>query len=121
VFGPRKADGSLPDVKFMHLSANSKLIDKGKDVGLPFTGSAPDLGAFEYKDPTPVIMAIPSQKTLQSTIGVEGLFNGYGYSLYDLSGRRIPCGSSEKAYTILVREGITPAGSRHASTDLYVR
>lgn len=47
IFGPRKADGSLPDVPFLKLSANSHLIGKGKDVGLPFAGSAPDLGAFE--------------------------------------------------------------------------
>ncbi|MBN2817735.1 MAG: DUF4990 domain-containing protein [Bacteroidales bacterium] len=45
---PRKADGSLPDVTFFHLKAGSNLIDKGVDVGLPFNGTAPDLGAFEY-------------------------------------------------------------------------
>lgn len=44
---PRQADGSLPNVNFMHLAAGSDLIDKGTDVGLPFTGTAPDLGAFE--------------------------------------------------------------------------
>jgi hypothetical protein len=48
VLGPRKPDGSLPDVDFLKPSANSRLLNKGKDVGLPFTGSAPDLGAFEY-------------------------------------------------------------------------
>lgn len=46
--GPRKADGSLPDVSFFNLAPGSDLIDKGVDVGLPFSGSAPDLGAFEY-------------------------------------------------------------------------
>ena len=44
----RKTDGSLPDVNFFHLNATSKLIDKGVNVGLPFNGVAPDLGAFEY-------------------------------------------------------------------------
>src|SRR5262245_13521075 len=48
IMGPRKADGSLPDVTFMHLSANSQMINKGTNVGLQFLGSAPDLGAFEY-------------------------------------------------------------------------
>ena len=47
VTGPRKPDGSLPDILFMHLAAGSDLIDAGTDVGLPFNGSAPDLGAFE--------------------------------------------------------------------------
>jgi parallel beta-helix repeat protein len=46
--GPRNADGSLPNLKFMHLVAGSDLIDAGTDVGLPFVGPAPDLGAFEY-------------------------------------------------------------------------
>ena len=46
--GSRKADGSLPDVGFFHLVSGSDLIDKGVDVGLPFNGSAPDLGAFEF-------------------------------------------------------------------------
>lgn len=44
---PRKADGSLPDLTFMQLAPTSKFIDAGTDVGLPFKGKAPDLGAFE--------------------------------------------------------------------------
>ncbi|MCL2450433.1 MAG: right-handed parallel beta-helix repeat-containing protein, partial [Polyangiaceae bacterium] len=43
----RQADGSLPVLPFLHLAANSQLIDRGTDVGLPYSGSAPDLGAFE--------------------------------------------------------------------------
>ena len=46
--GPRQADGSLPNVDFLHLSAGSRMIDKGTDVGLPYLGTAPDLGAYEY-------------------------------------------------------------------------
>lgn len=44
---PRNADGSLPEIAFLHLAAGSDLIDAGVDLGLPFNGSAPDLGAFE--------------------------------------------------------------------------
>jgi hypothetical protein len=47
VRGSRAADGSLPDLPFMHLAQGSDLIDGGTDIGLPFFGSAPDLGAFE--------------------------------------------------------------------------
>ena len=47
-YGPRNADGSLPDITFMHLAAGSDLIDHGTDVNLPYHGSAPDLGYFEY-------------------------------------------------------------------------
>ncbi len=45
--GPRKADGSLPDVGYLHLTAGSDLGDAGVDVGLPYNGSAPDIGPFE--------------------------------------------------------------------------
>lgn len=45
----RKADGSLPDIGYLHLVQGSDLIDKGVNVGLPFNGTAPDLGAFEYE------------------------------------------------------------------------
>ncbi|HEX7508619.1 MAG TPA: right-handed parallel beta-helix repeat-containing protein [Polyangia bacterium] len=47
--GPREADGSMPAAcTFMQLKTGSPLIDKGKDVGLPFVGATPDLGAYEY-------------------------------------------------------------------------
>lgn len=45
---PRQADGSLPEVRFLRLAPSSDAIDAGVDVGLPFHGQAPDLGAFEY-------------------------------------------------------------------------
>ncbi len=46
--GPRQADGSMPAVNFLKLVAGSPLIDKGTNVGLPFVGAAPDLGAYEF-------------------------------------------------------------------------
>ena len=45
--GPRQADGSLPVLDFLRLAADSNLIDAGIDVGLPYDGLAPDLGALE--------------------------------------------------------------------------
>ena len=44
---PRKPDGSLPDITVFHLVPKSDLVDAGIDVGLPFNGPAPDIGAFE--------------------------------------------------------------------------
>lgn len=66
LLGDRKANGSLPDVDFMHLKA-SRLIDAGTEVspyagesyrsmGISYEGSAPDLGAWE----TPAATAIAS-------------------------------------------------------------
>ncbi|GAB3979986.1 right-handed parallel beta-helix repeat-containing protein [Actinoallomurus acanthiterrae] len=45
----RQADGSLPVLPNLRLASNSTLIDKGVNVGLPYSGSAPDLGAFEAR------------------------------------------------------------------------
>ena len=48
LYSPREADGSLPkNITFGHLKAESDLIDRGVNVGLPYSGSAPDLGPFE--------------------------------------------------------------------------
>ncbi|MEP0366455.1 MAG: Ig-like domain-containing protein [Cyclobacteriaceae bacterium] len=44
----RKGDGSLPDVSYMKPVSGSDMIDAGVDVGLPFNGSAPDIGVFEF-------------------------------------------------------------------------
>ncbi len=52
--GPRQPDGSLPELNFLKLKEGSELIDKGIDVGLKFEGSAPDLGAYEYKSTTTI-------------------------------------------------------------------
>jgi hypothetical protein len=45
--GPRAAGGCLPELTFLHLADGSDLIDSGVDVGLPYSGEAPDLGAIE--------------------------------------------------------------------------
>lgn len=46
-FGPRQANGDLPDIDFLKLSQNSQMIDKGVDVGLVAINK-PDLGAYEF-------------------------------------------------------------------------
>lgn len=45
---PRDSNGNLQANNFFRLAAGSSLIDAGVDVGIPYYGSAPDLGAFEY-------------------------------------------------------------------------
>lgn len=44
---PRQPDGSLPDIDLLKLTPGSFLVDGGVDVGEPFSGSAPDIGAYE--------------------------------------------------------------------------
>jgi hypothetical protein len=49
----RGSDGSLPDIgDYFKLASTSDLIDAGTDVGLSYSGTAPDIGAFEYTPPT---------------------------------------------------------------------
>jgi len=49
IMSSRNPDGSIPESDFLRLAPGSDLIDAGTDVGLPFVGKAPDLGAFEYR------------------------------------------------------------------------
>ncbi|MFN6945782.1 MAG: right-handed parallel beta-helix repeat-containing protein [Cytophagaceae bacterium] len=44
---PRQADGSLPDIDLLKPKPGSFLINGGVDIGEPFYGSAPDIGAYE--------------------------------------------------------------------------
>jgi hypothetical protein len=44
---PRRDDGGLPETPFMRPVPGGRLVDKGADLGAPFSGSAPDLGAYE--------------------------------------------------------------------------
>ena len=49
LIAPRQANGDLPLIRFLNLAAKSQLIDKGKNLGFDFYGTAPDLGCFEYR------------------------------------------------------------------------
>ena len=51
---PRQANGDLPVIGFLHPAPGSVLIGKGVDVGLPFRGAAPDLGAFPARTALPL-------------------------------------------------------------------
>jgi PKD repeat protein len=64
---PRNADYSLPNNGFARLASGSDMIDAGIDVGLPYNGSAPDLGAYEFvasaTAPTAGFTAAPTNGT----------------------------------------------------------
>ena len=47
ILAARQADGSLAEGTLLRLAAGSPLIDAGTDVGLTYTGTAPDLGCYE--------------------------------------------------------------------------
>ncbi len=46
---PRERDGSLPAVGLLKPKPGSVIIDRGVPVGLPYCGSAPDFGAYEFE------------------------------------------------------------------------
>jgi hypothetical protein len=100
VDGPRQADGSLPIIPFVRLVQGSDLIDGGLLLpGIPFSGSAPDLGAFESGTTT----GASSPKPITG-MAIENVFVGDGQlsvslyldrelsgniSIFDVSGRLI--------------------------------
>ncbi len=53
-YAPRQADGSLPSMTLARLREDSDLIDEGEELDFPFSGAAPDLGAFEHGLEAPV-------------------------------------------------------------------
>jgi pectate disaccharide-lyase len=71
---PRQLNGNLPDNGFFRLKAGSKFIDAGVNVGIPFNGGAPDIGAFEY---IPIILNF----TLNLTAFIEGPTNSGGTAM----------------------------------------
>lgn len=44
---PRRADGGLPEAPLLRPVPGGRLVDQGINLGKPFSGAAPDLGAFE--------------------------------------------------------------------------
>jgi len=95
VTAPRKADGSLPEVRFLHLAKNSELIDSGTNVGLNFIGIAPDLGAFEF-DP---VTGITNRSFRDVNICFSGenlilhlnqiVTNPFQFNLYNIKGQQV--------------------------------
>jgi uncharacterized repeat protein (TIGR02059 family) len=67
VSGPRSPSGSLPVLNFLKLTSGSNLVDAGTSVGIPFSGTAPDLGAFEFQTGTPVQIPLLSSASVENT------------------------------------------------------
>ena len=94
MLNPRQADGSLPEITLLHLTGTSNLLNKGTNVGLSFQGSAPDLGAFEYKSITTTINPSDNQQNSfqiftnsDRSIVVKGQIASV--DVFELSGRKL--------------------------------
>lgn len=104
VTGKRNTDGSLPKLNFLKLKTGSDLIDKGTNVGLPYSGSAPDLGAYEFE--------LPAALETQSIEQVHPFFDGdqlviqeeiaaTDCCLYDLNGKQLLHTKLDESVTVV--------------------
>ena len=80
---PEFVDAKVPDV---HLRSNSPCIDTGEDVGEPYQGPAPDMGAFEFAEnqqsiQSPTSRSVPKQVDISGDYIVNGINpNGTSYT-----------------------------------------
>lgn len=115
---PRRSDGSLPEMAFLHLAAGSDLIDAGVDLGLPFKGGAPDLGAFESDFATAVAEDVVVPARFQLYQNYPNPFNPATALSFELAA------ASEVSLAIYNSEGRLVkhvARGRHASGRHVVR
>ena len=89
----RQPDGSLPEITLLYLTPTSGLIDKGTNVGFPYYGTAPDLGAYEYNPNTTSVPDIqPNGITMYySSPNREIIIRGSieSVEIYELNGIKI--------------------------------
>ncbi len=113
----RQADGSLPRLSFMHLANNSDLRDVGMDVGLPFSGTAPDLGCFENPP-----VATPANLTATSGNGTVTLAWGSvnGATSYTLARATTSGGNYTTLGSNLTTANYTDSGLTNGATYYYV-
>jgi hypothetical protein len=130
--GPRQSGGWLPSLgNFLKLASTSDLIDKGTNVSLPYEGSAPDLGADEYKLPSDVSAPQISTNALTYTtylaVGTGGhtIYDGGGtisakgicwatHTTPDLTDNVVVCGTGTADFT-------TTVTGLPANTIIYIR
>ena len=119
LIGERDEDGNMPETTFAHLKEDAPFIDKGTIVnattyrgievnGIEYSGSAPDLGAYEYDGASPTAIRVVSQASEDNSLRLFQAQNGvlivtvnggitsnpspltsYQAALYDASGRII--------------------------------
>ncbi len=114
-YGPRNADGTLPDMTYLHLAGGSDLIDAGTYVGLTYYDAGPDLGAFETSGvSTFVLNVIATYGTVaktpdsprydsNATVQLEAVSDS-GYHFARWSGSDVPAGHASDNPLVLVMD-----------------
>jgi hypothetical protein len=107
---PRLADGSLPPLDFMRLQPTSHLIDAGVDVGLPFLGSAPDVGWLEYAPPVVYSPADFNRDGKVDAADLDKILTNYGLESGALSadGDATGDGAINSADFLVWQQQVTP-------------
>jgi len=113
VAGARQGDGSLPVITFLTLASGSDLIDNGTNVGLPYSGAAPDRGAFEYGGVTPPApstgLQINNIRLLQMGIisGIRTTPLGPSVTINQAGGQSDPESGATINFTVVFSESVT--------------
>jgi hypothetical protein len=101
---------------YMHLASGSDLIDAGVNVGLSFSGAAPDLGCFET-----ISTGIQDLSFSKEVFSYPNPLNERGSLRFNLkSGGRceIRLFDSSGRYVKLLADQIAEAGEQNISIDL---
>lgn len=115
---PRQPNGDLPRNDFMRLKSTSNLIDKGTDIGFPFNGAAPDLGAFETAEanvPLPVqLRSFNASANAHRVLLSWQVTNEFGNKGWQIE-RRAEKGNS----SIWIKIGFVEGKENNQSTSTY--
>ena len=115
-YGARKTNGDLPDIEYMHLAPGSDMIDAGVNVGLPFSGNAPDLGCFES-----VYSGVRDNILTSGIVCYTNPVRNHGILQFNLSsgGRyRIDLVDISDRYIKTIADQFVEAGEQNISIDL---
>lgn len=99
ILAARQADGSLAEGTLLRLAAGSALIDAGTNVGLPYTGSAPDLGCYETDGilhPTITCTSENSEQWLMEGENISPIVFQWGGAATRLKCSNLPTGITYK-------------------------
>lgn len=115
---PRNADGSLPTTTLLHLAAGSALIDAGTNVGLDYTGTAPDLGCYEtdgVQHPTITCISANAEQWVGANEEIQPIVFQWGGAATRLTCNSLPAGITHKisnnGHTLTLSGSIEQAGT----------
>ena len=99
ILAARQADGSLAGGTLLRLSTGSPLIDAGTNVGLTYTGAAPDLGCYETDGilhPTITCTSANSEQWLMEGETINPIVFQWGGAATKLTCSNLPAGITYK-------------------------